>query len=282
MAARLHELTKTTIENLTDEQVIELLKQKWIAPLVDSLYGMTGAVVDTLVKAVQSLAEKYAVTFVDLETQISESEKALSAMLDELACLTRDLMVLKTAGNAGITMLSGVSSDKEVGELAGRFSGGELVRMMNEIQQTLASFTRSASRRMDAELCILSLCQPELSLDAESLNARLTRLEEQIKNGSFVAAAVAPAPVIKEPQKVEEDDYDRPPMPDDADMPPEPDVPDPPAPVGFWTDLVTSVRRELKPQCPGSLHPHPTRPSRGFCVAINWCCGAPTISSWKW
>lgn len=84
MAARLHELTKTTIENLTDEQVIDLLKLKWIAPLVDSLYGMTGAVVDTLVKAVQALAEKYAVTFVDLETQISESEKALSAMLDEL------------------------------------------------------------------------------------------------------------------------------------------------------------------------------------------------------
>ena len=84
MALRLHELTKNTIENLTDEQVIELLKQKWIAPLVDSLYGMTGAVVDTLVKAVQTLAEKYAVTFVDLETQISKSEKALSAMLDEL------------------------------------------------------------------------------------------------------------------------------------------------------------------------------------------------------
>lgn len=84
MTLRLHELTKTTIENLTDEQVIELLKQKWIAPLVDSLYGMTGAVVDTLVKAVQALAEKYAMTFVDLETQISESERALSAMLDEL------------------------------------------------------------------------------------------------------------------------------------------------------------------------------------------------------
>ena len=84
MAARLHELTKTTIENLTDEQVLNLLKLKWIVPLVDSLYGMTGVVVDTLVKAVQALAEKYTVTFLDLETQISESEKALSAMLDEL------------------------------------------------------------------------------------------------------------------------------------------------------------------------------------------------------
>ena len=155
-------------------------------------------------------------------------------------------------------------SDRKTSDLKAKFSTGELVRMMSVIQQTVAGFTRSASRRMDAELCILSLCQPELSLDAESLNARLTRLEEQIKSGSFVAAAVAPAPVIKEPQKVEEDDYDRPPMPDDADMPPEPDVPDPPAPVGFWTDLVTSVRRELKPPVSGFFAPTPNAPVQGI------------------
>ena len=200
----------------------------------------------------------------ELFNRLYAEGKDLSAMLDELACLTRDLMVLKTAGNAGITMLSGVSSDREAGELAKRFSAGELVRMMNEIQQTLASFTRSASRRMDAELCLLSLCQPELSLDAESLNARLTRLEEQIKNGSFVAAAApVPAPMVKEPRPTPEDDYELPPMPDDSDVPPEPDVPHVPAPVGFWTDLATSIRRELKPPVSGFFAPTPNAPVQG-------------------
>ena len=57
---------------------------------------------------------------------------------------------------------------------------------------------------MDAELCILELCQPELSLDAKALNARLTRLEEQLKTGTFVAAAPqkkktpAPAEAVNE------------------------------------------------------------------------------------
>mgnify|MGYP007112572914 CR=1 FL=1 len=58
--------------------------------------------------------------------------------------------------------------------------------MMELIQQTVAGFTRSASRRMDAELCLIDLCQPELQLNAEAINARLTRLEEQLKSGSFV------------------------------------------------------------------------------------------------
>ena len=194
--------------------------------------------------------------------------KDLSAMLDELACLTRDLLVLKTAGGAGITMLSGVASDKETLELTKVLSSAELVRMMNLIQATLAGFTRSASRRMDAELCILELCQPELSLDAKALNARLTRLEEQLKSGAFVAAA----PQKKKAPVQAEDDYDddRPPMPGDEDAPPgeeEMPVPAPSeAPVGFWSDLCGGVRKELKPPITGFFAVSPNAPVQGALV----------------
>ena len=192
--------------------------------------------------------------------------KDLAAMLDELASMTRDLLILKTAPGSGITMLSGVAADHEVAALTERFSGGELVRMMTQLQQTMSGFTRSSSRRMDAELCIMNLCQPELSLDAESLNARLTRLEEQLKTGSFV---------MKQPQKVatvqEAADDDRPPLPDDADAPPsEEEVPPAPkpapqsqAPAGFWTDLMTASRKELKPPASGFFVAAQNSPLRG-------------------
>ncbi len=204
--------------------------------------------------------------------------KDLSAMLDELACLTRDMLVLKTAGNAGIAMLSGVSSDQEAGELARRFSSGELVRMMTELQQTMQSFTRSASKRTDAELCILSLCQPELALDAKSINARLTRLEEQIKSGHFAmpvqVAAVAPG-------QVEEEEY--PPMPDDNDAPPPPeDIPDTPAPMGFWTDLAAAVRKELRPPVSGFFVSTPNAPVQGVLKGdqvILYCANTFTLET---
>ena len=70
--------------------------------------------------------------------------KDLGALLDEMACLTRDLLVLKTAGNAGITMLSGVASDQEALALTKALGSGELVRIMERIQETLASFTHSS------------------------------------------------------------------------------------------------------------------------------------------
>ena len=192
--------------------------------------------------------------------------KDLGALLDEMACLTRDLLVLKTAGNAGITMLSGVASDQETLALTKALGSGELVRIMERIQTTLASFTRSASRRMDAELCIVELCQPELSLDVQSVNARLTRLEEQLKSGAFVPAKPAKAAKVEaEPEE------ERPPFPDDADIPPEPgDVPAAPqqddTPVGFWSELCGGVRKELKPPISGFFAGTPNAPVQGTLI----------------
>lgn len=183
--------------------------------------------------------------------------KDMGALLDEMACLTRDFMVLKTAPREGIGMLSGVASEKETAELAKQFSSGELVRMMSLIQQTAAGFTRSASRRMDAELCIVKLCQPELTLEAEALNARLTRIEDQLRTGSITVKST-PIPW--------EEDEDRPPMPDDADAPPLPEeipvrqVDD--TPIGFWTDVVAQIRKELKPPVMGYFTSAPNAPVR--------------------
>ena len=202
----------------------------------------------------------------ELFNRLYTEGKDLSAMLDEMACLTRDLLILKTAGKAGITMLSGVASDQETLELTKALSSGELMRMMSRIQETLQGFTRSASRRVDAELCILELCQPELSTDVESLNARLTRMEEQLRTGAFVAAQPKKAPRKEVPEDVYDED-ELSPLPGDEDAPPVPEEEAPPqvneAPVGFWQDLVAAARKELKPPAMGFFATGPNAPVQG-------------------
>ncbi len=205
--------------------------------------------------------------------------KDLGALLDELACLTRDLLVLKTAGGAGITMLSGVAADKEALDLAKRFGSGELTRMMERLQSTMAGFTRSESRRMDAELCLVELCQPELSVDVSALNARITRLEEQLKSGKLVVSAQA-AP---RQEAQEEPEEDRPPMPTDEDAPPEEEGATPPAgevPDGFWSDLCAGVRKELKPPAFGFFTASPGGPVQGVLVGdkLELRCGNTFIA----
>lgn len=83
-AAQLHLKTKDAIEGLSDEQVIELLKEKWIKPLIDNLMQLPDSIVAELVAKLETLAKKYETTFAEVETQIEETEKSLSAMIDDL------------------------------------------------------------------------------------------------------------------------------------------------------------------------------------------------------
>ncbi len=197
----------------------------------------------------------------ELFNRLYADGKDISALLDELACLTRDLLILKSAPDAGLTMLSGVASDAEARKLTSVFSGGELIRTMEKIEQTMAGFTRSASRRLDAELCLISLCQPQLQLDAASLNARLTKLEEQIQSGNIQLVTKAAPAVPEEPEE------ELPPPPDDEDAPPAqafaPELPREEAPVGFWPDLVAAMRQELRPPVSGFFTVSPNAPVHG-------------------
>ena len=209
------------------------------------------------------IAERNTKQVLELFNRLYADGKDVGAMLDEMACLCRDLLILKTAPDAAIGLMSGVASDRETAALKTKFSTGELIRMMSLIQQTAAGFTRSASRRMNAELCLIDLCQPELQLNAEAINARLTRLEEQIASGVLVTAST----VQNKPAPVEDvyDDEDRPPLHDDADAPPaEECIPQPDeTPMGFWMDVAAAVRQELKPPITGFFAPSPNAPVQG-------------------
>lgn len=80
----LHLLTKKTIEELTDEQAREMIKLKWIPPLLDSMAGLPSAVIADFIARLLALAGKYETTFTEVDSQIAETESSLVSLLDEL------------------------------------------------------------------------------------------------------------------------------------------------------------------------------------------------------
>ena len=82
--AALESLTKATIEALTDEQVIALLKIKWIDGLILNLYKLPQTIIDTLISEIENLKFKYATTCFEIEKQIHETESELCKLIDEL------------------------------------------------------------------------------------------------------------------------------------------------------------------------------------------------------
>ena len=92
--ADLQAKTKYTIENLSDEQALDLLEEKWIIPLVESVHKLPDTVIDTLVSKIQALQAKYATTFFEVEQQISETEAMLAGMIDDLEGNEYDMLGL--------------------------------------------------------------------------------------------------------------------------------------------------------------------------------------------
>lgn len=76
--------TKEKIETLDMHEISALLDKKWIEPVTTAISAMPDAVIATLADAVQSLAEKYSVTYHDIERDLASSKQTLADLVSQL------------------------------------------------------------------------------------------------------------------------------------------------------------------------------------------------------
>lgn len=86
--------TKKTIEELSDEQVIELLKEKWIKPLIQNIMKLPDSIVSELVSKIDNIAKKYETTLGEIENQIADTEATLCTMIDDIEGNQYDMLGL--------------------------------------------------------------------------------------------------------------------------------------------------------------------------------------------
>ncbi len=135
--------------------------------------------------------------------------KDMGALLGEIASLVRDLLIRKTAPEGGHGLLTGGYEERVIRRLTEGFTAAELVQMMTVLQAAQADLYRSSSRRLDAELCLIRLCDRRLSDSTEGLSARLSRLEEQVAKGIVVQRTATPTeqePPKKAPEPIAAED----------------------------------------------------------------------------
>ncbi len=113
------------------------------------------------------------------------------ALFDELSHFLRDLLLFHFSPGA-------VTLREPERQLAQRFGADRLLYCLSRLQETQTLLPRSISRRLDAELCLIRLCEERLSVSPEALEARLTRLETML-DGAPRVAAPAPRPSVETP-----------------------------------------------------------------------------------
>jgi len=161
--------------------------------------------------------------------------KDVGSLLGELSSLTRDLLIRRTAPQGGAGLLHGGYDEGTIRSLAEILTTPRLAQTLSWLQTTLSGLGRSADRRVDAELCLIRLCDETLDDSAAGLAARIARLEA---GGVPVSR---PAPVEKSVPAPEKEKAAPPvsdPLPWDGAAAPEPEpvkadmpttAPEPPA-----------------------------------------------------
>ena len=84
-----------TIENLTPDDIITLLKAKWSAPLNDALVDVDRQLINDFTSQLTSLSEKYSETLVDIDNNITSAEKSLASLIDNLTGSDNDMVGLR-------------------------------------------------------------------------------------------------------------------------------------------------------------------------------------------
>ena len=190
--------------------------------------------------------------------------KEIGSLLGELAALARDLLVRRTAPQGGAALLTGGYDEATMRKLANAFQTPRLVQMLGLLQSTIAGLAQSGSRRTDAEVCLIRLCDPALDESTAALNARLSRVEELLAGGVPNTCAVPQRP-LKRPDPAQRQrpspeaaparpaaaSEDRPPW-EEEERPPLPEEP------VAWDAPVEPAARPA----PGGAPPEESRPRR--------------------
>lgn len=76
--------TVNAIQNLTDEEVKHFLHEKWITPVKSGIIATASEVIETLIKQVEALSSKYAVSYNDLNAELVTAQDELSNLISDL------------------------------------------------------------------------------------------------------------------------------------------------------------------------------------------------------
>lgn len=112
--------------------------------------------------------------------ELWQDGKSPATLLGELGTLLRDTLMLAVAPSGGNDLISGGFDINTLKGFGAKLTTEALMRSLDEVQSALGEIRGSQSARITAELCLISLCQPELGDNIPALMTRIARLENKI------------------------------------------------------------------------------------------------------
>lgn len=217
----------------------------------DYLYKITEAIIKQDAEA--------AITLVDMLYSMS---KDLVALLDELIYHFRSLMLTKAMQKPEAVIPLLPEQQERLLEYSGKLSLYFILNALTHLQECLDEMSKSVDKRLRFELCLIRLCTPSgvADSDVSKLVARLEKLENIIKSGSFAPSS---PPVSSASAPRQSPAYLPPPVAAPQTEEPAPIIKAEPMPQ--WADILEDFKLNDKPLW-GVLHGSTAFVQGGFLI----------------
>lgn len=93
--SKIDEKAKNKLELLSEDEIIFLLKKKWISPIIEDIETKLDKIIENFILELNNLKEKYSSQLSSINKEIKETENKLSEMLDDLTGNDTDLEAIK-------------------------------------------------------------------------------------------------------------------------------------------------------------------------------------------
>ena len=162
---------------------------------VEAVYAAMGlAGKRRLAELLEQILRHDAAAALQLFNELWMDGKDPGTLLTELAQLLRDVLMLHVAPKGSRNLLSSGFDLETLRGFADRMTREELLCALDKLQSTLGAMRTVNNPRMNAELCLVSLCDNALGDSTAELRARLSRVERALESGVPAAAPTERTP----------------------------------------------------------------------------------------
>lgn len=100
ISSELEDKTKIKIESLTDDEVFDLLIEKWIFPVIDGMNSICDNSINNFIKSLEALKNKYSNSLSEINAEIHKADEELFVLMDELTGSETDMLAIKMLKDA--------------------------------------------------------------------------------------------------------------------------------------------------------------------------------------
>lgn len=178
--------------------------------VVESVCAMAGS--DYLLELADFIKRKDTENALLMLDRLHNSSVDMLRLLSELISHYRDLMIIKIVKHGTRPIVCSSEKLQSLENQAENYDIKDIIFTLNCLQNATA-LMQNGNRRCEMEMTIIKLCNPEISVDIDSLERRITALEQSLSNSSSVHKAVE-KPINTPALNISDDDTEDIPLPE--------------------------------------------------------------------